>query len=173
MTDDTDPYLWLEDVEGEDALAWVEERNSESLAVLENLPQYGMFYDKNLAVYDSEDRIPNPAIRGDYLYNFWRDATNERGLWRRTSYEEYAKDDPKWEVLLDLDKLAEEEKEKMNAHPASGQRYELYDLNADPSEANNVADAHPERVQSMAVMLEGIKAGPGSADWTAAHFDSQ
>lgn len=36
--DEPDPYLWLEDIEGPEALAWVEERNRESLSVLENLP---------------------------------------------------------------------------------------------------------------------------------------
>ena len=27
--DDMDPFLWLEDIEGEKALEWVEERNTE------------------------------------------------------------------------------------------------------------------------------------------------
>jgi prolyl oligopeptidase len=111
MTDENDPYLWLEDVEGEEALAWVEERNKESLAILESLPQYQEFYDQNLAVYDSSERIPYPAIRGEYLYNFWQDANNERGLWRRTSFEQYATGEPQWEILLDIDKLAEKEDE--------------------------------------------------------------
>jgi prolyl oligopeptidase len=112
MAKDTeDPFLWLEEIEGEKALAWARERNAESLAVLENLPEYQRLYEKNLAVYDSQDRIAYPTIRGDYLYNFWRDANNERGLWRRTTIEEYAKDDPEWEVIIDLDALAETEGE--------------------------------------------------------------
>jgi prolyl oligopeptidase len=117
--DDMDPFLWLEDIEGEKALEWVEERNTESLSVLEKLPSYQKLFDRNLAVYDSKERIAYPAIRGDYLYNFWRDAEHERGLWRRTTDTEYAKDDPEWETLLDLDTLAKSEDENWVWHGSS------------------------------------------------------
>jgi len=106
-----DPFLWLEDIEGDKALEWVEARNAESLTMLQALPEYQDYFDKNLAVYDSQERIAYPEIRGEYLYNFWRDARNERGLWRRTTFEEYRKPAPAWEVLLDLDALAEAEQE--------------------------------------------------------------
>ncbi len=109
--DTDDPYLWLEEVEGEKALDWARERNEESLAVLQALPEYEAFFEKNLEVYDSQERIAYPAIRGPHVYNFWRDADNERGLWRRTTIENYREDDPQWEVLLDLDTLAAEEDE--------------------------------------------------------------
>ena len=79
--------------------------------MLEALPEYQDFYEKNLAVYDSQERIAYPAIRGDYVYNFWRDANNERGIWRRTTIEEYRKDEPEWDVILDIDALAESEDE--------------------------------------------------------------
>lgn len=111
LADETDPYLWLEDIEGTEALAWVEARNQESLAVLEQLPQYQRLFEQNLAVYDSQDKIPYPQIRGNHLYNFWRDAKNERGLWRRTTTQEYSKAEPQWEILLDLDELAKAENE--------------------------------------------------------------
>ncbi|MCP4045258.1 MAG: S9 family peptidase, partial [Gammaproteobacteria bacterium] len=114
-----DPHIWLEDVEGEKALEWAEARNVESLAILQNLPEYQPLYDKNLAVYDSQDSIAYPKIRGSFLYNFWRDAENERGLWRRTTVEEYSKDDPSWETLLDLDELAKSEDENWVWHGAS------------------------------------------------------
>ncbi|NIQ97648.1 MAG: S9 family peptidase, partial [Desulfuromonadales bacterium] len=106
-----DPFLWLEEIEGEKALDWARERNAESLGVLEKLPEFEPFFEKNLAVYDSQDRIAYPAIRGEHLYNFWRDAEHERGLWRRTSFEEYRTGEPQWEVLIDLDALAEAEGE--------------------------------------------------------------
>ena len=117
--ENVDPYLWLEDVEGEKALEWAEARNTESLAILQNLPEYQPLYDKNLAVYDSEDSIAYPKIRGNFLYNFWRDAENERGLWRRTSVEEYSKDEPSWDILLDLDELAKTEDENWVWHGAN------------------------------------------------------
>lgn len=108
---DNDPYLWLEEVEGDDALEWARVRNEESLAVLKAQPEYEEFFARNLAAYDSEERIASPTIRGNYVYNFWRDADNERGLWRRTTVAEYRKDDPQWEVLIDLDQLAADEDE--------------------------------------------------------------
>ena len=48
---------------------------------------------------------------GEYFYNFWRDKKNPRGLWRRTTIDEYKKEDPKWDILLDLDALNAKEKE--------------------------------------------------------------
>ena len=64
-----------------------------------------------LAVFDSEDRIPGVSKMGDYYYNFWRDTDNPRGIWRRTTLDEYRKAEPDWETVLDLDALAREEDE--------------------------------------------------------------
>src|SRR6185503_20246226 len=43
--------------------------------------------------------------------NFWQDARNPRGVWRRTTLAGYRLAEPDWRVLLDLDRLAEEEGE--------------------------------------------------------------
>ena len=106
-----DPYLWLEDVEGEEALAWVEKQNVDSLGYLEALPTFQPIYDRNLEIYDSDERIAMPGLMGDYIYNYWRDATNKRGIWRRTTLENYVSGDLQWDVVLDLDALAEDEDE--------------------------------------------------------------
>jgi len=106
-----DPYLWLENVEGEDALAWVEEQNGVSLGYLEALPTFEPLYQRNLEIYNSDQRIPMPAIRGSHVYNFWRDDANIRGLWRRMPVEAYLAGGADWEVLLDLDTLAAAEEE--------------------------------------------------------------
>ena len=110
-TSGDDPYIWLEDVLGEDALTWVEEQNEVSLGYLESLPTYEPLRARNLEVYDSAEKILNPAIRGDFIYNYWKDANNRRGLWRRTTLDDYIGGDPDWETVLDLDVLAEEEGE--------------------------------------------------------------
>ena len=106
-----DPYIWLEDVEGEEALAWVERQNEQSVAYLESLPLYDELYERSLEILDSDDRIAYPGIRGDHVFNYWRDATNRRGLWRRTPVDDYVAGDPDWDVILDLDALAEAEGE--------------------------------------------------------------
>jgi len=106
-----DPYLWLEEVDGKAALSWVETQNAASLGYLEALPTFEPLYERNLEIYDSAERIASPALMGEYVYNYWKDATNKRGLWRRTSLEDYVSGDASWEVVLDLDALAMEEDE--------------------------------------------------------------
>lgn len=106
-----DPYLWLEEVEGEAALAWVEEHNAASLGYLEALPTFAPMFERNLEIYNSEERFASPSLMGDYVYNYWRDARNKRGLWRRLTLDEYVAGDTDWDVILDLDALAGEESE--------------------------------------------------------------
>ena len=108
---DIDPYLWLEEVTGEKAIEWVKARNAKSQAKMEADPQFSALREDLLAILDSEARIPFVGKQGDYYYNFWRDKKNERGLWRRTSLEQYKKAQPDWEVILDLDALGKAESE--------------------------------------------------------------
>ncbi|MPY99842.1 MAG: prolyl oligopeptidase family serine peptidase [Actinophytocola sp.] len=106
-----DPYLWLENVTGDEALDWVRARNAEALAELTETPRFAGLRDDIRAVLDADDRIPYVARRGDYLYNFWQDAAHPRGLWRRTTLESYRTDEPDWQVLIDVDALAADEGE--------------------------------------------------------------
>ncbi len=110
-TDTTDPFLWLEEVQGERALNWVRERNALSQKELTARPEYAPTKAQLLDVLNAKDRIPGVARRGDWLYNFWQDETNKRGLWRRTTLAEYRKPQPAWETVLDLDALAKAEGE--------------------------------------------------------------
>ncbi len=106
-----DPYAWLEDVEGKKALDWVRSENAISTKVLEASPDFTSIKTKLRAILDSKERIPGVRKHGKYYYNYWRDDKNVRGLWRRTTLEEYKKEKPEWETVLDLDKLAASEKE--------------------------------------------------------------
>ncbi|QTN24812.1 S9 family peptidase [Rhizobacter sp. AJA081-3] len=108
---DDDPHLWLEEVQGDKALAWVRERNAETQKLLGARADFAPTREKLLAVLNSQDRIPAVSRRGDWFYNLWQDATHKRGLWRRTTLDEYRKASPKWETVLDLDALAAAEKE--------------------------------------------------------------
>jgi prolyl oligopeptidase len=103
-----DPYLWLEDVTGEEALDWVRAHNEPTKAEFcdgESAAEFERMRTEALEVLDTDARIPYIRRRGEYLYNFWRDATNPRGLWRRTTLESYRTDSPEWEVLIDVDEL--------------------------------------------------------------------
>ncbi len=106
---ENDPRLWLEEVEGEPALAWVEEQNERTFDRLQGDPRYQGMFDEALAIYQSEDRIPHGAFYGGYVWNFWRDATHSHGLWRRTTMESYVTETPEWDIILDLDVLSEAE----------------------------------------------------------------
>ncbi|MBA2671849.1 MAG: S9 family peptidase, partial [Gemmatimonadetes bacterium] len=63
-----DPFLWLEEVEGERAMQWVESRNASTLAELTGSPAYQPIFDRVRSVLDSRDRIAFPSIMGDRLY---------------------------------------------------------------------------------------------------------
>lgn len=104
-----DPRVWLEEVEGDQALEWVEGQNDRTFAQLQGDERYRELYDAALEVYQSDDRIPYGSYQNGYIWNFWRDATNTHGLWRRTSLESYLSDNTEWDVVLDLDAIAEEE----------------------------------------------------------------
>jgi prolyl oligopeptidase len=108
---DDDPYLWLEDVTGDQALAWARARNAESEKEFAANPRYEPLRQDLLKILNSRERIPFVARMGAHYYNFWRDAANPRGLWRRTTLEEYRKPQPAWEVVLDLDALGRRENE--------------------------------------------------------------
>lgn len=108
---DEDPYAWLEDVLGDKALEWVKARNAIVQKRMEGEPSFEKLRSDLLEILDSNARIPFVSKRGEYYYNFWRDKTNERGLWRRTTLDEYRKAEPKWEVVLDLDALGKTENE--------------------------------------------------------------
>ena len=114
-----DPYLWLEEVTGDKALAWVRERNAETESVIKSQPGFSSLRTELLEGLNARDRIPRFTRMGDSVYNLWTDAKNKRGLWRRTSLAEYAKPDPAWETVLDLDALGAVEKESWVFNGAS------------------------------------------------------
>ncbi|MFE5283355.1 prolyl oligopeptidase family protein [Nocardia sp. NPDC056611] len=107
----TDPYLWLEEVESDRALAWAEERNVVSKERFASTERFGELEARVLAMLDTDTRIAYPSRRGPWLYNYWRDREHPKGLWRRTTFAEYAKAEPDWEILIDLDALAAAEGE--------------------------------------------------------------
>jgi len=104
-TPDDDPWLWLEEVEGERASAWVERQNARTLAAFGG-PQVETDATTLAAILDRPDKIPFVGRRAGWFYNFWTDAAHPRGLWRRTTPESFRSDTPDWEVLIDLDALA-------------------------------------------------------------------
>ena len=151
---DGDPYRWLEAIDGEDAMAWVRERNAEAVAALAG----GSAFDTRRAeireVLDSQARIPYPTWHGEHLYNLWKDEANPRGLWRRTTLEEYRKDEPDWQVLIDVDALSAAEGENWVWQGATllrpGYQRCLVMLSRGGSDANVVRELDLERLAFVA-----------------------
>jgi prolyl oligopeptidase len=107
---DDDPYLWLEEIDGERPLAWVEAQNATTLARFGDAC-FAADRDALAAIFDRPDNIPLIARRGSRVFNYWKDAEHRRGLWRATSLDSYRSEEPEWEILLDLDALAAKEGE--------------------------------------------------------------
>ncbi len=106
-----DTYQWLEDVGGDKAMAWVKEQNAIALKELEARPQFPPMQARLKTILNSRERIPFVKKYGSHYYNFWKDEQHVRGIWRRTTLEQFQKAAPEWETIIDLDQLAEEEKE--------------------------------------------------------------
>jgi prolyl oligopeptidase len=138
-----DENVWLEEIYGEEPLAWVREQNARTEDLLEDA-DYAALEGGILEVLDSTDRIAMVGKRGDWYYNFWKDQANPKGLWRRTTWESYLTDSPEWDVLLDVDELAAAEGVEWVFHgaaflrPADGERYRqaLVALSPDGGDAN-------------------------------------
>lgn len=98
--------LWLEEVEGDRALAWVREQNTRSQAVLEGDARFAGLQSDALAILNANDRIPYPRFSGGEIRNFWQDAEHVRGIVRRTTLASYRTAEPRWETLLDVDAIS-------------------------------------------------------------------
>ena len=121
--DREDPYLWLEQVESEEALNFAKETNANCLAALGDPTTSGTStYQSILQILESNDRIPHVSKYGtdplnkeeDVLYNFWKDGQNPKGIWRKTTLSSYlqhcAKTNPtEWTTVLDIDELGKQE----------------------------------------------------------------
>jgi prolyl oligopeptidase len=118
-----DPYLWLEEVEGQRALDWVKAHNAKTMETIgaggasqserrsapAASPAYQALKAEALTILTAKDRIPAPQLRGAMIYNLWQDDAHVKGVWRRTSASSYLSADPEWEVLVDIDALAKTE----------------------------------------------------------------
>ena len=106
---DDDPWLWLEAIDDPRALAWVGQHNAATERRLRARPEHDALFRDALAVLDAASRVPEVVQRGRHLYNLWQDRDHPRGLYRRTTLDEFRRPEPKWETVLDVDALAKTE----------------------------------------------------------------
>ena len=106
-----DSYLWLEEIESPSSLRFAESENTKTLAVLKNDPNFKKIENETRKILLAQDRIPWANLMNGKLYNFWQDKDNVKGIWRRTDLRTFKSENPNWETVLDLDKLAKKENE--------------------------------------------------------------
>ncbi|MDP3801509.1 prolyl oligopeptidase family protein [Brevundimonas sp.] len=104
-----DDHLALEEVSGAEAMAFVAGENQRSLAALTGDRRYEPFRQQAEAILTATDRIPSPSFLGEGIGNFWQDAANPKGVWRRTTLESYRSANTQWETMLDVDALSRAE----------------------------------------------------------------
>ncbi len=167
----TDENVWLEDIHGEEQLAWVREQNARTEDLLEDA-EYQAVEAGILEVLDSTDRIAMVNKRGNFYYNFWKDQEHPKGLWRRTTWESYLTDEPEWDVLLDIDALAASEGTEWVFHgagflrPADGSEYRLAMVSLSPDGGD--ADRHREFDVESRTFVDGgfdLPTAKGNVSW--------
>ena len=150
----TDEHQWLEDIDGAEQLEWARQHNAKTVQRYARSPAFERMEQGILEVLDSEARIPMVRKIGPLFYNFWRDKKNPKGLWRRTTLAEYRKPQPDWETVLDLDALAEADKENWVWHGADclqpGYKRCLVSLSRGGADANVVREFDLELKQFVA-----------------------
>ncbi|UTN98779.1 MULTISPECIES: prolyl oligopeptidase family serine peptidase [Serratia] len=140
----TDEFLWLEALQGKAAQAWVKQENQRTTARFAQGKSFQQVEKQVLEILNKDSQIPWVAKRGDYYYNFWQDQTNPRGLWRRTSLQEYRKANPAWETVLDIDALGKAEGKDWVFHGSEPlppeYRYCLVELSPDGGDATEIRE---------------------------------
>jgi prolyl oligopeptidase len=103
--DPVDPYIWLEEVSSPRSMAWVEHQNETTTNRLEADRRYARNYAEALEIAGAKDRIPEPEFVHGEIYNFWQDPDHLRGIWRKTTLDDYSSQQPHWTTVLDIDAL--------------------------------------------------------------------
>lgn len=102
---------YLENVEGSEALAFAKKNNGLSDARLKTDKRYQPTFEAILKIVSAKDKLPAFYIMNNEIYNFWQDNVHIKGILRKTSIPSFNTGKPEWKLVLDVDKLAEIEKE--------------------------------------------------------------
>ena len=101
-----DSNLWLEDIEGERAIAQVKQWNAATEASLTAMPGFEERRARALQLLNDPNQIATPdEVMGGLVSNHWVDADHKRGLWRVSPLFAYLAGKPVWRTLIDVDAL--------------------------------------------------------------------
>ena len=111
-----DKYQWLEDVNGAQAMAWVNQHNQRTEKEIVGDPRFAELAGQALKVLESPDRLAYPDFRVGTVYNTWQDAQHVQGILRKTSLEDYLTPQPHWSTVIDYDALSKADGVKWVSH---------------------------------------------------------
>ena len=75
----------LEQAHSARAMLWVEAENAKTSEALERNPVFYDLFNEARLIAEAQDRIPEPSVLANQVFNFWQDAEHEHGIWRETS----------------------------------------------------------------------------------------
>lgn len=107
-----DTYLWLESVDGEQALQWVKQANQKTEENLGSSELFNSIYASSLAALNNQDKLPDINIIGDYIYQLKKSSDHPRGIYLRTTLGDFKTATPSWQTVLDIDALSAQENAK-------------------------------------------------------------
>jgi prolyl oligopeptidase len=116
--DGVDENLWLEEVKGNEAQAWVAARNAETRTRYASSPRFSDDVAALRGMLDGAANTPRVTYMAGFYYNLGKDKDHPRGVWRRTTLDNLRKPATEWTAILDLDALSREEHENWVWHGA-------------------------------------------------------
>lgn len=112
-----DSLAWLDEINGDRALAWVRDQNARTARQLTQSALFQRNYDRARAVH--LEREPMPLARPSMMHEGWVydllvDAAHPRGLWRRIELAALLSGSTQWQSLIDVTGLAQKENRALN-----------------------------------------------------------
>lgn len=163
-----DNHQWLENVDGKEALEWVRSTNEKTKAHFSKSPDQKILEAEAFKIFDNQNRIPSIRFQGKYVYNFWTDQKNPRGILRRSTFENYKTKNPDWEVIIDIDELNKNENKSWVYHGCEFLNHKSSRCLLRLSDAGKDAAETREFDVDTKKFIEGgffIPISKGGADW--------
>ena len=108
---EADPYLWLEQIQGDKALDWVRKQNAATQQKLGKHPLYASIYNDALDALTRKDKLPEITQRGDWIYYLSKSTKHPRGVLQRSPLADFKQGSPDWQTVLDVDALSAKEQQ--------------------------------------------------------------
>lgn len=101
--------LYLEEVNGKEAVEYVSSRSEGTLNYFQDTFTYKEVYQTAYEIETCKDKVLFPSVKDDFVYEVYKDEKNPLGLLRRQSLSAYLEQSSDFETILDLDELSQKE----------------------------------------------------------------